>query len=311
VTAKPSRTIESFLEMLAAERGAAKNTLAAYANDLGQAEAFFARRGVQLPSADRPGLRAYLGALAGEGLGARTQARRLSALKQYFRFLISERRITADPTATLVGPRLPRALPKTLETEEITKLIEGAKRRPAPEGSRLVLFLELLYGTGLRVSELVSLPLAAIARDRSFLTVRGKGGKERNVPVTQAAAKALALYLPEREASLKGRNSRHLFPSRGAAGHLTRRRVAQLIDSLAREAGIDPARVSPHVLRHAFASHLLSGGADLRSIQAMLGHADIATTQIYTHLADDHLANLLHTAHPMSRRRGRSRVSGG
>ena len=300
----PSRQLEAFLEMLAAERGAARLTLAAYRNDLDDLAGFLAARGAPLQEAEAPALHDYLAALTKRRLAPRTLARRLSAMRQFFRFLVSDGARADDPTAGLDPPRLGRPLPKTLGEAEVGRLIETAAAWPNEEGVRLRALLELLYGAGLRVSELVGLPLAAAQRDPRFLLVRGKGGKERIVPLSPPARQALARYLECRSRFLPRKAaSRWLFPSRGAEGHLTRQRVAQLLKELALGAGLDPASLSPHVLRHAFASHLLDHGADLRSVQQMLGHADIATTQIYAHVQSERLRRLVETAHPLARRK--------
>ncbi len=300
---------EAFLEMMAAERGAAANTLDAYRRDLADAAAFLKRRGRALPDASTADLRAFLKALSGQGMTPRTAARRLSALRQFFRFLLTDGRRSDDPTAALDGPRLGRPLPKPLGERQVTALIEAAQRRGGPEGARLACLLELLYATGMRVSELVALPLAAVARDQKALLVSGKGGKERLVPLGAPARRAVdayraqrAAFLPKAERSAGVRESPYLFPSRGAGGHLTRHRLGQLLKELARAAGIDADAVSPHVLRHAFATHLLDHGADLRSVQKMLGHADIATTQIYTHVVKERLVRTVADHHPLARR---------
>lgn len=305
----PSRRLEAFLEMLAAERGAARLTLAAYGNDLADLAGFLAARGVALEDADPAALHEYLAAIATRQLAPRTLARRLSAMRQFFRFLVSDGARSDDPTAGLDTPLLGRPLPKILGENEIGQLIAAASVWPGDEGARLRAILELLYATGLRVSELVGLPLAAAQRDPRFLLVRGKGGKERVVPLNGPARQALAAYLACRgrfvpdAANGNPKTARWLFPSRSAGGHLTRQRCGQLLKDLALAAGLDPARLSPHVLRHAFASHLLDHGADLRSVQQMLGHADIATTQIYTHVQSERLRRLVETAHPLARRK--------
>ncbi len=289
--------------MLAAERGAARLTIAAYRNDLDDFAGFLAASGIALEAADADALRRYFAGIARAGLSPRTSARRLSALRQFHRFLLAEGVRGDDPTSVLDAPRLGRPLPKLLGEEEMTALIAAARRRSGPEGARLLCIVELLYATGLRVSELVTLPLARL-KDERVLIVRGKGGKERLVPLSEPARAALAAYSAVRGAFLRqGEDSRFLFPSRGGDGHLTRRRCGQLLKELALAAGIDPARVSPHVLRHAFASHLLGHGADLRSVQKMLGHADIATTQIYTHVLEDRLRSLVEAHHPLARRK--------
>jgi len=296
------RQLDQFLEMLAAERGAARLTIAAYRADLLEAARLVAP--LALDMADSDDLRAYLAHLARAGLAPRSAARKLSALRQFYRFLVLERVRADDPTAVLDAPRLGRPLPKVLSQDDATALLAAARRRTDAEGARLICLLELLYGSGLRVSELVTLPLAAVRGEQRFLIVRGKGDKERLVPLSQPARTALDAYLALRAAFLKPQAaSRFLFPSRGGTGHLTRERCAQVLKQLALEAGLDPKRLSPHVLRHAFASHLLERGADLRSVQEMLGHADIATTQIYTHVMGDRLQRLVATHHPLARKK--------
>jgi integrase/recombinase XerD len=298
-----SRHGEAFLEMLAAERGAAKLTLEAYRTDLADCARIVALAGHALESATTDGLRRYFAALTRARIKPRTAARRLSALRQFFRFLVLEGVRRDDPTASLDGPRLGRPLPKVLSEDAAAALIEAARAWPGPEGARLRAMAELLYGAGLRVSELVGLPLAAARRDPRVLIVRGKGDKERLVPLGVPARAALVDYLAVRGHFLaEGENSPFLFPSRGRDGHLTRRRCGQLVKALALRAGLDPALLSPHVLRHAFASHLLDHGADLRSVQAMLGHADIATTQIYTHVERGRLERLVAAHHPLARK---------
>ena len=290
--------------MLAAERGAAALTLAAYQNDLSNLAGFLAPGGVALEAADRERLHAYLASPATARLSPRTLARRISAMRQFYKFLLLEGVRQDDPTAELDTPRLGRPLPKILSETEIKSLIDAAQNWPGEEGVRLSCVLELLYATGLRVSELVTLPLAAARRDPRFLIISGKGGKERVVPLSEPARAALGRYLECREDFLPdSQQSRWLFPSRARAGHLTRQRTGQLLKELAVKASLDPDRLSPHVLRHAFASHLLDHGADLRSVQQMLGHADIATTQIYTHVETERLRKLVETAHPLARRR--------
>ena len=290
--------------MLAAERGAAPLTLAAYQNDLSNLAGFLAPGGVALEAADRERLHAYLAGRDTARLSPRTLARRISAMRQFYKFLLLEGMRQDDPTAELDTPRLGRPLPKILSETEIKSLIDAAQSWPGEEGVRLSCVLELLYATGLRVSELVTLPLAAARRDPRFLIISGKGGKERVVPLSEPARAALGRYLECREDFLPdSQQSRWLFPSRGRAGHLTRQRTGQLLKELAVKASLDPDRLSPHVLRHAFASHLLDHGADLRSVQQMLGHANIATTQIYTHVETERLRKLVETAHPLARRR--------
>ncbi|HKS88098.1 MAG TPA: site-specific tyrosine recombinase XerD [Stellaceae bacterium] len=299
-----ARRLDAFLEMLAAERGAARLTLAAYRDDLLDLAGFLGQRGQALDSADAAALHAYVAAMTHRHLAPRTLARRQSAMRQFFRFLVGDGVRPDDPTAGLDSPRLGRPLPKILGENEVAQLIAAAAAWPDIEGVRLRCLVELLYATGLRVSELVGLPLAAARRDPRFLLVRGKGGKERVVPLSQPARQALGDWVASRSRLLpRGKPSPWLFPSRGAEGHLTRQRCGQLLKELALAAGIDPALLSPHVLRHAFASHLVDHGADLRSVQQMLGHADIATTQIYTHVQSARLRRLVETAHPLARRK--------
>lgn len=292
---------EPFLEMLAVERGASRHTLDAYARDLADAAAFAVRRGGVLEAATADDLRAWLGELDALGLQSSTIARKLSALRQYFRFLYLEKVRPDDPTLHLARPRQAKPLPRYLSEGEVQALIGAAEARPGSEGLRLLTLLELLYATGLRISELVGLPIAALAADRQSLRVRGKGNKERVLPIGRHARSALERWLAHRAGrELPPGQRPWLFPSRARQGHLTRQRVDQLLRALALEAGIDPARLSPHVLRHAFASHLLAHGADLRTVQTMLGHADIATTQIYTHLQPERLGEVVATYHPLA-----------
>ena len=295
--------LETFLEMMAAERGASPHTLDAYRRDLSGYAALLARHGRSPVTALPDDVRAYLAELSARGMAASTAARHLSAVRQLHRFLFLEQARADDPTTHIDGPKLPRPLPKLLDEDEVTALIDAARRREGPEGQRLTALMELLYATGLRVSELIGLTLSALAADRTALTVRGKGGKERMVPIGGRAREAVAAWLVVRPGlGLDPRHRQWLFPSFGRSGHLTRQRVAQLLKELAVEAGRDPARRSPHVLRHAFASHLLAHGADLRAVQAMLGHADIATTQIYTHVQTERLAQVVERHHPLAGR---------
>ena len=304
-TATPSadlRHVEAFLEMLMAERAAAANTIAAYRRDILGFVSFLAERGTAPEGASADDVRAYLATASRAGINPRTAARRLSTLRQFYRFLASENIRPDDPTASIDSPKRGRALPKIMGEAEVEALLNAAASREGPEGARLAALLEVLYSTGLRVSELVGLPLAALGRDPRFMVVRGQGGKERMVPMGEKAEAALARYREARAHFLRGgRESKWLFPSRGAGGHLTRQRFAQLLKELALEAGLAPSKLSPHALRHAFATHLLNRGADLRSVQRLLGHADISTTQIYTHVLDDRLKSLVQTHHPLAR----------
>ena len=293
--------LDAFLEMMAAERGAARHTLDAYRRDLAAFAAFLRERQRGLSEATGDDIRAYLAVLTAAGMRPSTTARRLAAIRQYYRFLYVEGRRGDDPTTHIDTPKQGRRLPKLLTEAEIEALIATAHAGKGPEALRLSALLELLYATGLRITELVTLPLSALAADRTHLTVRGKGDKERMVPVGSAARSALAAWLAVRPFYLTDNSrQRWLSPSRGRQGHLTRQRVAQCLKALALDAGLDPARISPHVLRHAFASHLVAHGADLRAVQAMLGHADIATTQIYTHIQTTHLTAVVQRHHPLA-----------
>ena len=296
--------VEAFLEMLAAERGAAPLTIEAYRRVLADFGAHLAARGAPLADADAEAVRSYLGRLAAR-VALSTAARRLSCLRQFYRFLYAEGLRADDPTATIDSPRRPRPLPKVLSEAEVERLLASARARAGADGARLVALIELLYATGLRVSELVTLPLAALRGDPRLLMVRGKGGRERLVPLGETAQRAVAAYLEVRDRFIRsGAASPWLFASRSASGHLTRHRLGQMLKELAVAAGIEPGRVSPHVLRHAFASHLLAHGADLRAVQMMLGHADIATTQIYTHVLEERLKALVHDHHPLAAKGG-------
>lgn len=294
------RHVEAFLEMLVAERGAARNTIAAYASDLTDFSAFAASRGFPTSAADAATTQGYMASLAQIGLAPRTAARRLSALRQFHLFLLREEVRGDDPTHLLDAPKLPRSLPKYLSEAEVDTLLAAATSRPGAQGKLLRAALEILYATGLRVSELLSLPRHALAGDSEILLVRGKGGKERIVPLSdQAKAAAAGLIAPEPG---QKRISPYLFPGRDPRQAITRQGFAVLLKQVALEAGIEPTRVSPHVLRHSFASHMLARGADLRSLQLLLGHADIATTQIYTHVLAERLQKLVQAHHPLARR---------
>lgn len=299
--------IEAFLDMMSAERGASANTLAAYTRDLEQAA-------LELPedfkTVGRDAVRAYLEGLSRQGMAPSTQARKLSTLRQFFGFLYSEGIRGDDPTLAVEAPKRGRPLPKTLSRQDMDRLAEVAAQKASEnaEGVRLTCIVEMLYASGLRVSELVELPLAAVRRQDGVLLVRGKGSKERMALLNDSAKRAIADWLVVRGEFLpkgKARETaeKYLFPSRGAEAHLTRRRVHQMLKELALEAGLDPEKLSPHVLRHAFATHLVEGGADLRSVQMLLGHSDIATTQIYTHVARDRLAATVAAAHPLAKRK--------
>ena len=301
--------LENFLEMLAAERGAAENTLAGYRRDLEDFSDFLGRK--KLADAASEDVSAYLGSLNRRGFAETSQARRLSALKQFFKFLYSEGSRDDDPTRTLAAPKKRASLPKVLSMEDVDRLIETARSattRTHKSGAarlraqRLYTLIEVLYATGLRVSELVALPVFAALRDARLIEIRGKGGKERLVPLSPPAQAAMKEYVALRSAEGAYENSPWLFPSHGGSGHLTRQHFGRDLKELAGAAGLDTGKVSPHVLRHAFASHLLQNGADLRVVQQLLGHADISTTQIYTHVLDERLRELVESAHPLARK---------
>ena len=302
-------SIALFLEMLAAERGAVANTLAAYERDLSDFSKHLigGRRG--LAAATTEDVRGYLQALEQRGLAAASTARRLSAIRQFYRFQCAEGRRRDDPAAILEGPRRGRAVPKVLSIAEADRLLTTARtagENGAPasmerlRAMRLVCLIEVLYATGLRVSELVGLPASAAARNARMLSVRGKGGKERLVPLNEPAKRTMQDYLELRTKLVPQAESKWLFPSFGESGHLTRQHFARDLKALAAATGLRPDRVSPHVIRHAFASHLLHNGADLRIVQTLLGHADISTTQIYTHVIEERLKSLVRDLHPLA-----------
>ncbi|MEJ8475835.1 site-specific tyrosine recombinase XerD [Roseibium algae] len=300
---------ETFLEMLAAERGAAENTLESYRRDLDDFSQFLGTGQTSAATADD--VSGYMSDLAGRGFAATSQARRLSALKQYFKFLYAEGQRQDDPTRVLSAPKKRQSLPKVLSVEDVDRLITIAEadtkrsHKTAParlRAQRLYTLLEVLYATGLRVSELVAMPVSAAMRDARLIEIKGKGGKERLVPLSKAAQAAMREYVGLRSAEGAYENSPWLFPSHGASGHFTRQAFARDLKDLAGAAGIDREGISPHVLRHAFASHLLQNGADLRVVQQLLGHADISTTQIYTHVLDERLQELVESAHPLAKR---------
>lgn len=298
------RLIAGFLEAMRAERGAADNTINAYARDLSDYAGFLEARGDTLVSAGRGALEAWLTSLDDLGLAPATRARRLSSARQLHRFLYEDGLRTDDPAARLTGPRKARSLPKTLSVDAVDAMLATTRQR---RDARLICLMEVIYATGMRVSELVGLPVAAVRGDPRMILVRGKGGRERMVPLSPPARDALALWLEERDAAedhgrARGKStSAFLFPSTGKKGHLTRERFFQMVKALALEAGIDPSQVSPHTLRHAFATHLLANGADLRAIQQLLGHADVSTTEIYTHVQEERLKALVTEKHPLAR----------
>ena len=299
--------IELFLDMIAAERGGAKNTLAAYARDIADFSTELGKAGRTIAGASTDDLRGYLGSLARRRFAASSVARRLSAIRQLYRFLYAEGHRADDPSAVIEGPKRNRALPKVLSIAEVDRLLAQARAdmgqadQGAPKrlrAARLACLIEVLYATGLRVSELITLPISAAERNARMLTVRGKGNKERLVPLNEAAKKAMAEYLALLSSANGVRETKWLFPSFGRTGHLTRQHFARELKALAAAAGL--RQVSPHVLRHAFASHLLHNGADLRVVQTLLGHADISTTQIYTHVLEERLKSLVRDLHPLA-----------
>ena len=297
--------VELFLDKLTAE-GAAFNTIESYSRDLKQFLIFTQARGRVPENATQDTIRQYLKYMSEAGRSARTSARHLSTLRQFFQFLFVERVRSDDPTVALESPHQGSLIPKFLSEKEVDIILAKARLKTGIEGIRLVALLEIMYATGLRVTELVGMPLSALSRDRLMLIIRGKGGKERIIPLSEPARDALEDYIAIRDEFIpkKGQNllmRNWMFPSRSKEGHLTRVRLSQLLKELAIEAGLQTKRVSPHVLRHSFASHLLANGADLRSLQQMLGHTDIATTQIYTHVLDERLKSLINLSHPLSK----------
>jgi integrase/recombinase XerD len=312
-TTPDAKLIGLFLDMLAAEQGAGPNTLDAYRRDLEDFSQFLLRAGKSLATAETEALRDYLADLDTRGFKSSSVARRLSAMRHLFRFLLNERIRSDNPAAILSGPKRGRGLPKVLSIADVDRLLARAKalsENPETSASqrlramRLYCLLEVLYATGLRVSELVTLPRAAARRDARMIVVRGKGGKERLVPLNDMSRQAMADYLAATEASAVEKkaaaSSKWLFPSFGESGHLTRQHFARDLKELAASAGLAPRLVSPHVLRHAFASHLLHNGADLRIVQTLLGHTDISTTQIYTHVVEERLKSLVRDLHPLA-----------
>jgi integrase/recombinase XerD len=300
--------ISAFLEAQAAELGAAQNTLQAYARDLNDFHGWLARQGDTIEKADQRRIEAYLVHCDAQGFARATRARRLSAIKQLYRFAFEDRLRGDNPALQIKGPGRDRKLPKTLSEQDVSQLLEAARAhgRTKADMVRNTCLMELLYATGMRVSELVTLPVAAARGNPQMLLIRGKGGKERMVPLSDDAREALEDWLKLRDiadavARKSGKPaSAFLFPSSGQTGHLTRHRFYMLIKELAVAAGISPAKVTPHTLRHAFATHLLANGADLRAIQTLLGHADVATTEIYTHVLEARLRDLVQTHHPLA-----------
>jgi integrase/recombinase XerD len=301
--------VELFLDMLAAERGAGENTLSAYRNDLNDLSAHLRAAGRTIADATTDDLRGFIASLSERGFKASSLARRLSAVRQVYKFIYAEGKRTDDPAAVLEGPKRARSLPKVLSIADVDKLLAQARansdnaEQPLAQrlrAARLLCLLEVVYATGLRVSELVALPASAARRDQRMLVVRGKGGKERLVPLNQQAKRTMSEYLELCATTERNAKSKWLFPSFGEQGHLTRQHFARDLKALGQSCGIQPDRLSPHVLRHAFASHLLHNGADLRVVQTLLGHADISTTQIYTHVLEERLKTLVRDLHPLA-----------
>lgn len=303
-----SAHLESFLEMMSVERGAAVNTLASYQRDLEDVLSFLKGRGVKATEAGPDDFRAYFADFAAQGFKASSQARRLSALRQFYKFLYAEGIRTDDPTGVLDAPKKGRPLPKTMSVDDVTRLITRAEAEavaePRLDRLRMAALIELLYATGMRVSELVSLPASVLARDGRFLIVRGKGNKERMVPLSRSAIAAMQRYGAAMQAETAARGAEEspwLFPASSQSGYLPRQVFARDLKGLAGRAGVRVASISPHVLRHAFASHLLANGADLRAVQELLGHSDISTTQIYTHVLEERLHDLVQNHHPLAK----------
>ncbi|TNF12660.1 MAG: site-specific tyrosine recombinase XerD [Rhodobacteraceae bacterium] len=309
-----ARWLPAFLEAQAAEAGSARNTILGYGRDLNDFAGFLQAKGLSYATLTRENIETYLIRCEADGLAKSTRARRLSAIRQLFRFAYEEGWRADNPAIRISGPGRAKRLPKTLSLEEVEALLEAARDqgRSARDQIRNRCLMELLYATGMRVSELVSLPVSAARGDPRMLLVRGKGDKERMVPLSPPAREALADWLRARDAAEEEAHVRHrappsrfLFPSPGKEGHLTRQSFHRLLKDIAVNAGISPAKVTPHVLRHAFATHLLQGGADLRAIQTLLGHADLSTTEIYTHVLDERLKELVLQHHPLAKPRGK------
>lgn len=307
---KEFHLVEAFLEMMSAERGAAKNTLSIYTNTLERYLNYLMDENTFPSKVTTPSIESYLRYLTSEGLSASTQAMHLSSIRQFHKFLFAEGIRTDDPCSTVDSPKLGRPLPKIMSIEEVDALIGLAEQEaretkgtPAKKlrAARLYVLIEMLYATGLRVSELVSLPKTAANSSGRFINIVGKGNKERIVPLSDKGKDAIALYMSHMKAGYKGENSKFLFPASSASGHYARQVFARDLKELALRAGLDANKISPHVMRHAFASHLLQNGADLRSVQQLLGHADISTTQIYTHVLDERLKQLVEEHHPLGK----------
>jgi integrase/recombinase XerD len=306
---KDMPNLDLFLEMQSAERGASKNTLSAYRQDLLDFQTYLEEKGNSAETAGEDDLSEFLNHLSEKGLAAGSMARKFSSLVGYYRFLVTENLRSDNPVQSMKRPKTTRPLPKILSEADTGKLLEATQRLPekTPADSyakcRTICLLEILYATGMRVSEMISLKRSQVREMQRFIAISGKGGKERVVPLNDPAMEALTQWMRRRDEDSKDRNSPFLFPSRGKVGHLTRQRFAQILDDLAVKAGLDKTKISPHVLRHAFATHLLSHGADLRAVQKMLGHADISTTQIYTHVLQERAQRLVREKHPLANKK--------
>ena len=306
---KDMPNLDLFLEMQSAERGASKNTLSAYRRDLLDFQTYLVEKGASAENAGEDDLSEFLNHLSEKGLAAGSMARKFSSLVGYYRFLVTENLRSDNPMQSMKRPKTMRPLPKLLSEEDTGKLLEATQLLPEKNPSdsyaksRTICLLEILYATGMRVSEMISLKRSQVREMQRFIAISGKGGKERLVPLNDPAMEALTQWMRQRDEDSKDRHSPFLFPSRGKVGHLTRQRFAQILDDLAVKAGLDKTKISPHVLRHAFATHLLSHGADLRAVQKMLGHADISTTQIYTHVLQERTQRLVREKHPLANKK--------
>ena len=304
VSLTPSRILQNYLDMLTAERGAAANTIDAYSRDLSNFRNFLLHRREELESANTEHIRHYIRTISEKGMASSTISRKVSSIRKFYQFLLNERIRTDDPSKALESPKQQKKVPIYLTEEEVERLLHAAHNREGKDGLRIVALLEILYAAGLRVTELVSLTLNTLSRDQRFLIFRGKGGKERMVPLNEPAIDAIGAYLPVRTTFINykklSEDKGFLFPSRGRSGHLTRVRFNQILTELAIEAELNFRTVSPHILRHSFATHLLAHGADLRTLQQMLGHSDISTTQIYTHVLDERMKRLIRESHPLA-----------
>ena len=291
---------ESFLEMMSVERAVSEKTLDAYSRDLNDFSSYLGSN-FGIDRAEEKDIRNYFKSLSKNGISASSVARKLSCLRQYYGFLLQERIRDNNPTLTLESPKALRSLPKNLKQEEIEILFDEAYKIKGPEGLRICAMLEIAYATGMRVSELISINVSSLSGEREMIRVTGKGNKDRLIPLTEKSRESIEYYLKVRNYFMKGNQSNFLFPSRSKAGHITRQRFSQLLQNLAKKTSLDESQISPHVLRHSFASHILSNGADLRAVQKMLGHSNISTTQIYTHILEERKQKLVRKNHPLAK----------